>query len=499
MVAVAVGLVVVGGVPGTVRPARADGPGDVVLDGKGFGHGVGMSQDGAYAMAKAGNSTQEILAAFYPGTSIGRGGGTLAVSLDKPQPGFEVAFPSGGQVRDAPSGPQSPGFPVTVAPGGSVHLSSDGGLYHATPEAGATPATTAPPPPPATPPTTVAPAPAPGSAPTTPTTTAPAPATPAAPPAPAEPTTARALWAVPANGSVTAVGGVGSYRGVIEASGSGGGLQLVDHLDVEQYLRGMGEIRDPGWPAAALQTQAIAARTYAVKAISAGKTLCSSDQCQVYLGQTAEYAAMDTAVAATRGQVLRYGGALAEAVYSASGGGFSATPEEGFGSGQADEPYLRAAPYPTLDPQPWTVRSPLTVMAGRFGYAGTPSNARVSRTGPSGRALEITFDGDAGPLVVDGQRFFTLLELRSTLFTLRVEGPPPAPAPARGGAAAAGAQEVRIASPPALASGRLRSPNRRPWIALALALLLGSTAAATSVRAATASTGRDQPEAQPDG
>jgi len=302
---------------------------------------------------------------------------------------------------------------------------------------------------------------------------------------------------VPANGSVAAVGGVGSYRGVIEASGSGGGLQLVDHLDVEQYLRGMGEIRDPGWPAAALQTQAIAARTYAVKAISAGRTLCSSDQCQVYLGQTAEYAAMDAAVAATRGQVLRYGGALAEAVYSASGGGFSATPEEGFGSGQADEPYLRAAPYPTLDPQPWTVRSPLTVMAGRFGYAGTPSGARVSRTGPSGRALEITFDGDAGPLVVDGQRFFSVLELRSTLYSLRVEGPPPAPAPAGEGATTPGAQAVRIASPPALASGRLRSLNRRPWIALALALLLGSTTAATRVRAAAASAGRDQPEAQP--
>jgi len=491
VVAGVVGVVVTGVVPATVTPARADGPGDVVLDGKGFGHGVGMSQDGAYAMARAGNSTEEILAAFYPGTSIGRGGGILSVSIDKPQPGFEVAFPSGGQVRDALSGPQSPGFPVTVAAGGSVRLSSDGGVYHATPVAGATPAALAPTttaPPTTAPPTTVAPAP--GSPATTPTTTAPAVATPAAPPDPAEPTTTRALWAVPTGGSAVAVGGVGSYRGAIEASPTGGGLQLVDHLDVEQYLRGMGEIRDPGWPAAALRTQAIAARTYAVKALSAGQTLCSTDQCQVYLGQTAEYAAMDAAVAATRGQVLRYGGGLAEAVYSASGGGFSATPEEGFGGAQANEPYLRAAPYPTLDPQPWTLRSPLTVMAGQFGYAGTATGARVSRTGPSGRALEVTFDGDAGPLVVDGQRFFSVLKLRSTLFTLRVEVPPPAPAAAEGGAAP-GTQEVRISSPPTLASRHLRSLNRRPWIALALALLMGSTAAATRVRAA--SQGRSGP------
>ncbi|MGI9080391.1 MAG: SpoIID/LytB domain-containing protein [Acidimicrobiales bacterium] len=468
-------------VPATPTPARADGPGDVVVDGKGFGHGVGMSQDGAYAMGMAGNSTEDILAAFYPGTTIGRGGGSVAVSLDKPQSEVEVAFPAGGQVRDARGDPQSAGFPVTVAPGGSVRLSIDGGIYRATPLAGAAPTAVAPAPTTA-PATTVAPTTVPGS-PTTPPTTAPAPPPPAPDPTPPEPTSTRSLWAVPKGGSATAVGGVGSYRGVIEASATGGGLQLVNTLDVELYLRGMGEVRDPGWPAAALQAQAIAARTYAVRSIAAGKTLCSTDQCQVYLGQTAEYAAMDKAVAATRGRVLRYDGTLAEAVYSASGGGVSATPEEGFGTGQADEPYLRAAPYPTLDPQPWTLRMPLTEMGRRFGYAGAATGARISRTGPSGRALEITFDGDAGPLAVNGQRFFSELSLRSTLYTVRVEGP--APPPATKGAANADAAQVRIDSPPGLAAVRLHSVDRRPWIALALVLLLGSTTAATRVRAAT--------------
>ncbi len=44
-----------------------------ILVGSGHGHGVGMSQWGAQAMAKSGASYREILAAFYPGTLLVRG------------------------------------------------------------------------------------------------------------------------------------------------------------------------------------------------------------------------------------------------------------------------------------------------------------------------------------------------------------------------------------------------------------------------------------------
>ncbi|MGD0283250.1 MAG: SpoIID/LytB domain-containing protein, partial [Dissulfurispiraceae bacterium] len=45
--------------------------GDVyVFDGKGYGHGVGMSQWAALEMAKEGKSYKEILSRFYPGTTI---------------------------------------------------------------------------------------------------------------------------------------------------------------------------------------------------------------------------------------------------------------------------------------------------------------------------------------------------------------------------------------------------------------------------------------------
>src|SRR2546421_2826216 len=103
----------------------------LVIDGKGWGHGVGMAQDGAYWMGRAGQKTNQILGHFYPGTAIGKAGGTISVAvLDVPNKDTVVSFPGGGDVRDAESGTQSPGFPVSVGPGGAVHVWFDG-AYHA--------------------------------------------------------------------------------------------------------------------------------------------------------------------------------------------------------------------------------------------------------------------------------------------------------------------------------------------------------------------------------
>ena len=42
-----------------------------VIQGGGFGHGIGMSQTGANEMAKSGKNYQEILTFFYQGVTIG--------------------------------------------------------------------------------------------------------------------------------------------------------------------------------------------------------------------------------------------------------------------------------------------------------------------------------------------------------------------------------------------------------------------------------------------
>jgi SpoIID/LytB domain protein len=191
---------------------------------------------------------------------------------------------------------------------------------------------------------------------------------------------------------------------------------------------------------------------------------------------------MDAAVNATKGQVLVHGGALAEAVYSANAGGVTATPEEGFGPGSPAPPYLRSAPYTTQNPDPWTVRLGLSELGARLGYPGGVTAVQVSRAGPSGRAMEVTFEGEAGPVTVDGKRFASTLGLRSTLFTLALEGgaEPPAASPEGPPAeSAAGPSAYPGAAPPPAGAGG--SLGRPPWIALAVLLLAAWAVAARLV------------------
>ena len=89
--------------------------------------------------------------------------------------------------------------------------------------------------------------------------------------------------------------GTGSFRGAIEVRRNGRGLAVVNHLPLEEYVRGIDEV-PPSWPAAALQAQAIAARTYAAHKAMAGEArwravgadICATPTCQVYKGLDAE-------------------------------------------------------------------------------------------------------------------------------------------------------------------------------------------------------------------
>jgi SpoIID/LytB domain protein len=238
---------------------------------------------------------------------------------------------------------------------------------------------------------------------------------------------------VPSGSGTTTVPATGrTYRGLVEATAARGAFELVNQVDVETYLRGMGEVRNPGWPQASLRAQAIASRTYALRAMAANGELCDDQRCQVYLGAQAEYAAMNKAVSDTKGQALFYGKSLASTVYSANGGAYSASRQEGFGTADdASYPYLRPAPYPTQDPAPWTVKVALTDVAARVGYKGTLTSVTVAQAGPSHRVLAVGLDGSAGPKSVSGLAFAKQFSLRSTLFTLRSDtadaAPPPPP------------------------------------------------------------------------
>ena len=49
----------------------ADARGGVRLEGRGYGHGIGMCQWGAIGRARAGQGFRTILQAYFPGTTVG--------------------------------------------------------------------------------------------------------------------------------------------------------------------------------------------------------------------------------------------------------------------------------------------------------------------------------------------------------------------------------------------------------------------------------------------
>lgn len=470
--------------------ARAEVP-VLVLDGTGYGHGVGLSQWGAEYLARTGRTADQILATFYPGAALGQASGPVRVAVDKPPASTTtLSFPQGGEVRSALDGNQAPGFPVRVGPGGRVRITFDG-AYRVDPivtASAAAPATryqgdpcpllvvcgspTTPPPPPApttttTPPTTSQP----------PTTASPGPGSgdPGAPGSSTPPpssgsgsaTSSSSVWAVPAQAGVTTVDDRGrSYRGVIEATG-GGALRLVNTLGVEEYLRGMAEVPST-WPAAAIQSQTIAARTYALRAMRTGGELCDDARCQVYVGRNAESPGQAAAVAATAGRVLTYGGSLAVAVYSADAGGVSATTLEGFGTPDGVYPYLTTVHYDTDNPLPWHLAVALDDVTARLHYPGSVTGVRVDRAGPSGRALGLVLEGTTGDKSVDGLTFARALGLRSTRFTATVGSADGAPPPPPTGEAIQGLPEdaAVVAQRPVRQAGtamdRGAAPFRRP-------------------------------------
>ncbi|PIV82006.1 hypothetical protein COW53_01210 [bacterium CG17_big_fil_post_rev_8_21_14_2_50_64_8] len=115
----------------------------------------------------------------------------------------------------------------------------------------------------------------------------------------------------------------------------GAGLTLVNNVDLESYLLGVvpWEIGRHGTDAlAALEAQAVAARTYTVGHLGEradhGFDLFADVMDQVYKGATEEDPLCNQAVRSTRGLVLEADGELVQAYYSACCGGVSSRIEQ---------------------------------------------------------------------------------------------------------------------------------------------------------------------------
>src|SRR3954449_7983335 len=74
----------------------------LVFNGHGWGHGVGMSQYGAYGYAQHGSTYDQILAHYYPGTTLGPApASTIRVLLADKKKKVSITADAPFRVRDA--------------------------------------------------------------------------------------------------------------------------------------------------------------------------------------------------------------------------------------------------------------------------------------------------------------------------------------------------------------------------------------------------------------
>ena len=218
------------------------------------------------------------------------------------------------------------------------------------------------------------------------------------------------------------------YPGHFYVSASKGLVNAVNIVDVEDYLRGVvpyeiGKLDSSRF--SALESQAIAARTYAYKhsgsRASLGFDVYADTKDQVYKGLASATPLTDSAVKATAGIVMTYDGQFIIAYYHSTCGGETETLATWE---RPDLPYLQSRPDLRKDGTPWCSESSYSKWERRFSDAeaeslikknGKEAKAKVPDfkkirsiairdTLPSGRILTLVVDTDKGKFEVRGDR-----------------------------------------------------------------------------------------------
>jgi stage II sporulation protein D len=194
-------------------------------------------------------------------------------------------------------------------------------------------------------------------------------------------------------------------------------MRLVLSIAPQDYLYGLAEVPS-SWPKPALQAQAIAARTYAFRSVqTSGQhragcncALYASSYDQVYAGWDKE-GGLDgdrwvAAVDATDAKVLVYRGELIQAFYSSSSGGYTENNENVWGGSPI--PYLRGVcdpgDYTSANPNAvWQVSLTTKQVTTRLGLGiGAVQRFTDVVRGVSGRIVSVLVDGANGSATIDG-------------------------------------------------------------------------------------------------
>jgi stage II sporulation protein D len=333
----------------------------LVFSGHGWGHGVGMSQYGAYGYAQHGWTYQQILAHYYPGTAPGKTSvSTIRVLLADRKKTLKISSIIPFTVTDGAGATHSlPAGPLTLGTGLVVTGQA------------------------LTPPLTFNPG---------------------------------------AGGSLTLTR---AYRGQIQVDVVDGKLRAIDVVPLEQYLYGVVPVEMPSsWSPEALKAQALAARSYAIatRHVASPFDVYSDTRSQAYLGLSHETTATTAAVDATKGQVVTYGGKVATTFFFSSSGGETASSLDVWGTAlpylvPVADPYDVISPFHDWGPVPVTA----ALLAKKLNLKGTITDATTTLNA-SGRvaALDLFSQQSFSPVPTStlfrSSTVAGVLGLRSTWF-----------------------------------------------------------------------------------
>jgi len=344
---------------GTCFAAPAGSGALFLFSGHGWGHGVGMSQYGAYGYAQHGSTYQQILAHYYPGTTLGAAPvTTIRVLLADKKKVLTIASE----------------VPFTVRDGAGKSVPVDAGTLKLTPAL------------------TVA-----GTKLTAP------------------------LRLLPGNGGPLTL--TRAYRGRIDVDVVDGKLRALNVLPLEQYLYGVVPAEMPSaWAPEALKSQAVAARSYALatRQVGAPFDVYSDTRSQMYLGIASETPSTNAAVSATKRQVLFYKGTIATTFFSSTSGGKTESSQAWTGTAL---PYLVSVPDPYDDISPYHDWGPVavtsTTIAKALKLTGGITDATTTPDG-NGRVAQLSFVTPFTPVSVPATTLRAAIGLRSTWFTVSV-------------------------------------------------------------------------------
>lgn len=367
MVAAALVLLLAGGVDARPRQTEPAPAVTFAVTGRGWGHGVGMSQWGAFGFAQRGSDYGQILAHYYPGTELGQAPmGRVRVLLADGKTVLTVGSEGSFALKD--------GTGTTYELEG-MHRFGPGLRLKVDPNADS------------------------------------------------QPLVGPLLFT--AKGTPLELNGK-PYRGTLEVSVDRAKLRAVNHVGLEAYLFGVVPREVPAhWPAEALKAQAVVARSYAIAVRRTGAPfdLFADVRSQVYGGIEAEAPETAAAVLATVGQVLLYEGKVATTYFFSTSGGKTADIADVW-PGSEPVPYLVSVPDPYDSASPHHAWGPLAFPAQKVEKAlqlvAAPVDARVTVNG-SARVTELVLTlADGTETVVPAADVRSRLGLRSTWFRLGV-------------------------------------------------------------------------------